>query len=59
MADNKKKNNKKKNEKVKKTYSNPVKSPAGKIIVGILAFLMLTAGVASLVFAIIQYVLHG
>ncbi len=59
MANNKKNNTYQKEEKSKKTYSNPVKSPVGKTIVAVLAIAMLTAGLVSLVYAIVQYILHG
>ena len=59
MANNQKNNTYKKDEKEKKTYSNPVKSPVGKIIVTVLALAMLSAGLISLIYAIVQYVLHG
>ncbi len=59
MASNKKNNTYKKEEKKEKTYSNPVKSPVGKIIVTVLALAMLAAGLVSLIYAIVQYILHG
>ena len=59
MATKKNNNTYKKEEKKEKTYSNPVNSPVGKIIVTVLALAMLSAGLVSLVYAIVQYVLHG
>ena len=59
MANNKKNNTYQKEEKSKKNYSNPVKSPVGKTIVAVLAIAMLSAGLVSLVYAIVQYILHG
>ncbi|MBR4496269.1 MAG: hypothetical protein IKP12_03965 [Acholeplasmatales bacterium] len=59
MANNKNNNTYKKEEKKERVYSNPVKSPVGKIIVTVLALAMLSAGLVSLIYAIVQYVLHG
>ena len=57
-----KKNNNTYQKQVKednKSYSNPVKSPVGKIIVAVLAITMVGAGLISLIYAIVQYILRG
>ena len=59
MASKKNNSKYKKDKKDNKHYSNPVKSPVGKIIVAVLAIAMLSAGLISLIYAIVQYVLHS